>query len=75
MASALLADSVSQAKGITAISLVLANNVRAIWSAQRLDSNYVALTLLSGHQKLGHLAREAAQFLAPLLRKGIQAHG
>ena len=38
------------------------------------EVNCVAL-MLPGYKMFGHLAREAAQFLAPLLRAGFQAHG
>ena len=38
------------------------------------DAYCIAL-LVSAHQKLGHLAKEAAQFLAPLLRIGFKAYG
>jgi hypothetical protein len=38
------------------------------------DADCVAL-LVAPHQKLGHLAREAAHFLAPLLRAGFEAQG
>ena len=38
--------------------------------------DYNCVALIAGmHAKLGHLARETAQHLAPLLRTGFQAHG
>ena len=38
------------------------------------DSNCVALWVDS-HSMIGHLAREAANYLAPLLREGFEASG
>ena len=41
------------------------------------DSNCIALFVAggSGQSMLGHLAREDASYLAPLLRKGFQGFG
>ena len=38
------------------------------------DTDAVSL-FVGPHQRLGHLAREAAHHLAPLLRAGFQANG
>ena len=39
------------------------------------DSNCIALSMVSSNSKLGHLAREAAVYLAPLMREGFEAFG
>ena len=75
MASSLV-DFVSKARGITFYC-----SIASFWpalyvlsgAAQQALFELRSLDVLSGHQKLGHLAREAAQFLAPLLRAGLSS--
>ncbi len=77
MASVTLASFVSQARGIMfydALALTGQAFSCCLEPYNPYDVNCVALMLL-GHKMLGHLAREAAQLLAPLLRAGFQAHG
>ena len=51
-------------------SLVLYLEPSNLW-----DSNCIAVWMRSPHKMLGHLAREAACDLAPLLRSGLSASG
>ena len=70
MASTLV-DFVSQARGISFYgdsTSVGQHFTCYVEPHNRFDLNCVALMMTSGHWKLGHLARESAQFLAPLLR-------
>ena len=78
-----LASFHSEARGIKFYD-VLSSSVYAGQSVQCqleplnvYDSNCVALFLTAGssHSMFGHLAREDAGYLAPLLREGFQGFG
>ncbi len=72
-----LASFVSQARGIKFYDSLPFAGMRfqcCLEPYNAYDRNCVAL-VLPGLRMLSHLAREAAQFLAPLLRAGFQAHG
>ncbi len=78
MASIELATFFSQARGIlfydcaSRVGLVFTCILEA---GNLYDPNCVALMVTAATRMLGHLAREAAQMLAPLLRAGFQANG
>ncbi len=78
MASIELATFFSQARGIlfydcaSRVGLAFTCILEA-WNLY--DPNCVALMVTAATRMLGHLAREAAQMLAPLLRAGFQANG
>ena len=76
-----LASFLCQARGIklydAPISMVLPGVSLGVEleSSNLYDANCISLSLLPNGLKLGHLAREAAAHLAPLLRCGCQATG
>lgn len=77
MASVVLATFFSQARGILFYGCdsragLTFRCVLEPWNVH--DHNCIAL-MVTPARMLGHLAREAAQVLAPLLRAGFQANG
>ena len=76
-----LASFCCQARGImfydTPLSMVLPGTSLCVQlePSNPHDANCISLWLSSHSLKLGHLAREAAVYLAPLLRNGLIAYG
>ena len=77
MSSTVLATFYSQARGIMfyGASTYLGQRFSCQLEPSNVyDVNCISL-LVGHHHKLGHLAREASQYLAPLLRAGFESCG